>query len=130
EDLAPFSAIPELALYSGEHTVGTAYHIAGFGIFGTPSTGLEGYTGDRRAGTNLLTSDSAFGGQFLQARFSHPSASEFQELGILGTPGDSGGGWFIDVGGDIQLAAISSLWTGSASYGSSTFATPFSAETL
>ncbi len=122
--------VTPIDLYTGPHSVGTAYDLAGFGRYGTPSTGLVGLDGNVRAGTNLLTATGAFSGQYLQARFRSPGESTFQELGILGTPGDSGGGWFLDVNGEIQLAAISSLWTGDPNYGASTFATPFTPETL
>jgi len=122
--------VDPVTLYSGPHVVDTPYHIAGFGQPGTPSTGLQNYDGNRRAGTNLLTSTGAFGGQYLSATFVTPLGFEFQELGLLGTPGDSGGGWFIDVNGELQLAGITSLWSGIPAYGAATFATPFTPETL
>jgi hypothetical protein len=34
----------------------------------------------------------------------------------MGTPGDSGGGWFIDVNGEMQLAAVTSFYLGDFSY--------------
>ena len=34
--------------------------------------------------------------------------SRFRTLGFLGVPGDSGGGWFIDANGELQLASVTS----------------------
>src|SRR5690606_406303 len=52
-----------------------------------------------------------------------PQQPGFQELGILATPGDSGGGWFIDINGEYKLAAITSDWDGFAGYLGRSYAT-------
>ncbi len=117
-------SIDPATLYSGPHVVGTPYDLVGFGRPGTPSTGLQSNDGQRRAGTNLLTNVDIPDG-YIRARFSSPGLPEFQQLGILGTPGDSGGGWYVDINGMMQLAAITSDATSFYGYGSFTTATYF-----
>jgi len=117
-----------LSLYTGPHSVGDRYHSAGFGIFGTPATGLEGFTGDLWAGTNRLSATNAFG-SFLRFRFASPGQSTFEPLGSLVTPGSSGGGLFPeDWETSLMLAGNASLWGGAPGYGVSGFYTPFTQE--
>jgi hypothetical protein len=116
-------------LYEGSHIVGAAYDIAGFGRPGTPATGLQSTDGRRRAGTNLLTDiDSPDG--YMRARFLSPAEQGFMQLGMLGTPGDSGGGWFVTADGEKRLAGSTSDWDGFAGYGGRTYATYFTPEIL
>ncbi|QDS98217.1 hypothetical protein [Adhaeretor mobilis] len=49
---------------------------------------------------------------------------------MLGAPGDSGGGWFVDVSGVFQLAAITSFANIFPGYGSDTDATFLSPDNL
>lgn len=114
-----FSVAP-MTLYSGAHVPGTPYDFAGFGQYGTPATGLQGYDGNRRAGTNFLTAvDSPEG--YLTAYFERPGSAAFHPLGILGTPGDSGGAVLLNG----QLAGIMSDWGGRPGYEVLTYATYF-----
>ena len=124
--------IDPVALYAGPHVVGTPYDLVGFGRAGTPSTGAS-TDGRRRAGTNRLTDvdHPAYEG-YLRATFPAPGNPNFMPLGMLAMPGDSGGGWFIDVNGEKHLAGITSFQSvgAIAGYGDLSGATHFSPATL
>lgn len=88
--------------------------------WGTPSTGFQPYDGKKRAVVNLV---SRFGEPFFNVptdyaltRFEDPNDSRYQRLGGVGASGDSGGGWFIDVNGEMQLVAISAFQIGAPDY--------------
>lgn len=119
----PFTIDP-VELYFGSHTPGTAYHHVGFGDYGTVSQGFQSTDGNRRAGTNTLTSVDTFDG-YLGALFVRPGQPSWQELGILGGPGDSGGGVFLSVDGELKLGAISAFVQGFPTYGATTYAAYF-----
>lgn len=119
----PFVTVSAASLYTGPDTVGSTYDLVGYGIPGTPATGLQEADRERRAGSNKLNSARAHGGIYLSATFRQPGHPDFSSLGIQGTRGDSGGGWFVNG----LLAGISSDAT-SPRYGGSTTATRVSLE--
>lgn len=115
-------------VYTGSdenHTVAT---IVGYGLTGNGSTGVQsGSYGTKRAGTNVISLGSALnsinwtgGGNdsLLVADFDQPGMTSGDPTTSLGVPtdleycaapGDSGGGWFIEVDGEYQLAGITSF---------------------
>jgi len=113
-----FTSVEPALLYTGpvEDLTGTNSSLVGYGGAGTPSTGLQPIDANRRAGTNTLTFNIDDDDVFQRARFIQPGLTNWQQLGALGTPGDSGGGWFIEDDGDFYLTGISSFWTGILRY--------------
>ncbi len=97
--------------------VGTA---VGFGRSGTGLTGATGSTGTKRAGRNMIDeSGSAFGwsDNISLWDFDNPLNAGDNTIGSAVPlnleynvgPGDSGGGMFVDVGGQTLLAGVVSL---------------------
>lgn len=88
-------------LYDGQDELGKAITIAGFGSYGTFTTGAKnGSDGKRRAGHNVIAG-SAAAVLFCKAR----TGRERMPLEFLIAPGDSGGGMFIG----NKLAGINSF---------------------
>lgn len=111
----PFTSITPANLFTGTDVVGSTYDFVGYGVPGTPQTGLQTADRERRAGQMTTTSINSPSTGYLRSRFDQPGFPLFLELGIQGTRGDSGGGWFIDG----MLAAITSD-AGTARYGGDT----------
>jgi hypothetical protein len=87
-------------LYTGHDELGKAITIAGYGIYGTFSTGGKESDGKRRAGRNVIESSER------AVLVCTPSSGMTRlPLEFMITPGDSGGGMFI---GD-KLAGINSF---------------------
>ena len=122
----PFLSVDPVELYTGSLAVLVSddAHFAGYGAPAIVGGILEPLDGIRRAGTNVVTSVTPIEGNFIRARLTQPGFSDFRSLGALGTGGDSGGGWFVESGGDLLLAGISSFATSNIHYGGSTYATP------
>jgi len=59
----------------------------------------------------------------MEAKFIPPNFTNGNPLGVLGAPGDSGGGWFVEDNGEYYLTGISSFATLTTQYGNSTYAT-------
>lgn len=114
----PVVGVAPAVRYTGTDELTQIATIVGNGLFGD---GINGLTGDhmRLAYQNVI---DAHLGQFgysdrvLLADFDHPDDPSYSSVGSPiplpleggASPGDSGGGWFIDVGGQLQLAAIQS----------------------
>jgi hypothetical protein len=82
------------ALSSGPSPFGTEVSLVGFGGSGDGTTGWTGtYDLLRRAGTNMLDSEDAFGygAEFLQMDFDSPDSGEATDLEAMLMFGDSGG---------------------------------------
>lgn len=123
---APVSGITPAALYTGtaeNHLITT---VVGYGSTGTGLTGAVQAAGTKRAGTNVIGLGSALnsipwsgGGNdtMLVADFDTPGTSGdpttnlavATSLEYCAAPGDSGGGWFIEVGGQQYLAGVTSF---------------------
>jgi secreted trypsin-like serine protease len=119
----PFVSAAPAQIYQGNVQVGDIASIVGFGQPGTPATGAQTPDGVKRAGQNVIESVTT-SDDYLFYRFRSPNEANFLPLGAQGLPGDSGGGWFIDVNGQPQLVGISSGGSGSGAifYGLSTTA--------
>jgi hypothetical protein len=98
-------------LFAGEDQRNTLMHMAGYGDPGTYSTGLQPFDGLKRAGDNVT---EGWGGewphieienQYWGAR-TNPYDPYLQPLEIMGSPGDSGGGWFAEIDGQMQLVGL------------------------
>lgn len=125
----PFSSVSPATFYQGSVQVGDPVSFVGYGQPGTPSTGLQPLDGKRRAGTNLVDNIGSPAG-YIDAEFNGPGETGFQQLGILGTPGDSGGGWFVENGGQFELLGISSFANVFPGYGANTDATLLTQENI
>jgi len=108
-------------LYRGSDPaqLGSLVTLAGFGMYGYPSTGYIELDGAKRGCQNLLSDigwpTSGAGDDQLLMKFARPGFSAYQHLGGVGGPGDSGGGWFI--GNDDQLFGIHGYVIGTYEYG-------------
>ena len=118
------------SLFTGSNELGSIATIVGFGQTGTGATGsLPGSAGTLRAGQNVI---DVVGGvqtpgsnptfrfghdRTLAVDFDRPGVPQESTLGnfnplaleYLTAPGDSGGGLFIEVGGEFQLAGVTSF---------------------
>ncbi len=122
----PVVGVDPAVLFSGEDQRGTVMHMAGFGRPGTAANGYGAFDGIKRAGNNIA---QEFGGdrppwhraesQYWLADF-NAFYDDAQPLEWQTTPGDSGGGWFAQVGGEMQLVGINSGWLGDYGDGVST----------
>lgn len=110
-------AVTPATLYSGNDEVGEIATIVGFGKTGNGQTGSTLDAGDKRAGRNLIGGLGDVVGysiHSLMADFDFPDSSATGksvslDLEYLAAPGDSGGGWFIDVDGLSYLAGVTSF---------------------
>jgi len=118
-----FQSADPAQIYIGSNAalLGTDASIVGFGAPGTPATGLQAPDGQKRAGINVVTLVNSPVG-YQETIFRNTFDPDFRTLGVLGTPGDSGGGWFIQDGDDFYLTAISSFGDTNIRYGSGIFA--------
>lgn len=112
----PFTSITpaELALF--HVTPGMDSDIVGFGNLQFVNDPNVDFTGDRRAGNNVVGSSSVAPSEYAITRLSDATFSTFKELGMAGRNGDSGGGLFING----QLAGIVSTVNPGNSFGVTT----------
>ena len=120
--------------YTGSAELGAEATIVGYGMTGTGLTGATTFDGQKRGGENVI--DALYGRGWKNQRlflcdFDNPTdpsdntygSSLPLDLEFLIAPGDSGGGLFLDVGGDTwQLAGVNSFigWSdedGDSDYG-------------
>ena len=99
----PVTGIEPVRLYSDQDEAGQTAVLVGRGRFGTGLTGPKQKDGRIRAATNLI---ERVQNQWLVFRFDDPSTATHLE-GISG-PGDSGGPAFIEEGGVLYIAGVSS----------------------
>ncbi len=115
----PVTSVAPATLYTGSLTTGTPVNMVGYGGLGVyPATSLT-FDGIRRAGTNTIYS---MGSVTLGVQPQY-ALTEFNPNGPLTTslefglsPGDSGGGWFINDNGEMKLVAITSFEFSSYAY--------------
>ena len=121
-DVSPTHALPA-PRYSGAGEVGSTAWIVGFGRYGDGLTGWQHEAdGVRRAGQNTIDLygpdwNEEWSILLLVADFDNPEDASTNQTGspipnaaeYHPAPGDSGGGWFIDIGGEKQLVAVSSF---------------------
>ena len=113
----PVASITAARLYAGTDEVGQVATIVGFGQTGTGLTGAILPAGTKRAGNNLIGglgdvigySDHSFLADFDYPDPNATGKAVALDLEYLAAPGDSGGGWFIDVGGQTYLAGVTSF---------------------
>lgn len=122
------SNVTPATLYTGTEELGETATIVGFGTTGTGLTGSVNPPGTKRAGNNVLDTfleGVLIGGinylidhqRVLYIDFDNPNdpgdnvfgSSDPLALEYSSAPGDSGGGLFIDVNGQMQLAGVTSF---------------------
>lgn len=111
--VTPFNATPA-SLYNGAGEIGSLATIVGYGAGGTGITGAMGNSGTKRAGHNVVNGlGTAYGlsAHTLSIDFDSPAsgAADLQPLEYMPASGDSGGGLFIDIGGQMMLAGVTSF---------------------
>ena len=110
----PIVEVAPTDMFFGTHTIGDIYHLVGYGRTMGGSTS----DGQKRAGTMILRDINKYPYiGYIRTRFDSPSHDDYLELGILGMEGDSGGGWFTEVNGEMLLAGITSFGIVGAHYG-------------
>lgn len=117
---------PITPLYSGNSELLSPIYDVGFGFTGDGYTGVQLIDYQRRAGTNIADgfwSSEGDGQQIIWADFDHPTEASYNRypldwttyddfatsLEILIASGDSGGGLFIEEGGQLYLAGVHSF---------------------
>ena len=113
----PVASVTAARLYTGTDELGQVATIVGFGQTGTGLTGAYLSAGTKRAGNNLIGglgdvigySDHSFLADFDYPDPNATGKAVALDLEYLAAPGDSGGGWFIDVGGQTYLAGVTSF---------------------
>lgn len=119
----PINAVAPASLWMGDFVLGSQVVMVGYGRPGAISTGFQDeFDGIRRAG---VLYPSEYGGgiwpqDYLSAWFFQVGWPYSHELGQLATPGDSGGGWFINNNGAWKLVAITVVNNGYYGYGGRT----------
>jgi len=98
----PFLSAAPINLYNGTVANGMDSTIVGYGRLHTLNNSTGTSTGDRRAGDNSITEFGVFAPNYANSRFNNRGG-----LQMGGTPGDSGGGLFING----ELAGITSTST-------------------
>ena len=104
--------IPVANLYEGPKEIGRDAYMVGHGTSGTiGGTDPQTRNGSERAGVNLVNrlEFGVLSPDFISASVRRPGFPDSRILGMLGGPGDSGGGWFYDINGQWQLAGVTSL---------------------
>jgi len=120
----PVANVTPAARYHGENEVGQTMVAIGCGVVGYGTTGrpVLPLTQERLGGRNVIDAAGATLGDLtvtervLLCDFDAPSDSTRNRLGkpvsldleVSGSPGDSGGGWFIRVGCSWRLVAVHS----------------------
>jgi hypothetical protein len=99
---------------------GTSIVVAGTGLSGTGETGPDAEDGKLRAATNVI--DEARG-QYIRFSFSPPDDPTATDLEGIGGPGDSGGPAFIERGGRLYIAGVSSINSKNGAAGPSRYRT-------
>jgi hypothetical protein len=114
QDLTAATGIQGATLYRGSSEAGRVATMVGYGLKGTGLTGGTSLDGIKRGGLNLI--DVAWRGVLL-ADFDNPHNTQDSltgsavPIGLEATisPGDSGGGMFITIGGVSYLAGVNSF---------------------
>jgi hypothetical protein len=107
----PIYDVAPAVLFAGEDQRNTLMHIAGYGQPGTLNTGLQPFDGLKRAGDNVTEGwggvwpHDEFQSQFWGA-LTTPSDPRLQPLEYQTSPGDSGGGWFAEINGQMMLVGV------------------------
>ena len=121
-------SVAPAVLYDGSSELGQVATLVGFGATGTGLSGVTpGTAGTKRAGNNVVdiagsmttpgSQLSIANNRMLAVDFDQPGFPNESTLGnstpleleYLTAPGDSGGGLFLDVGGERRLAGVTSL---------------------
>lgn len=120
----PVTGITPAIRYTGTSELGQIGTFVGYGMTGTGLTGATTYDQVKRAGINMLdawyVSNPRQTPQIILADFDNPLTTADSSYGSavpLGheymiAPGDSGGGLFINVNGQYQLAGVNSFGWG------------------
>jgi hypothetical protein len=122
------SNVAPASLFAGSDELGQAGTIVGFGATGTGLTGSQpNSAGTKRAGTNTVdiagqqstpgSTVSIGNNRMIAIDFDQPANPIVSTLGgatplnleYLAAPGDSGGGLFLEIGGQMLLAGVTSL---------------------
>ncbi|MCE5278126.1 MAG: trypsin-like serine protease [Planctomycetaceae bacterium] len=117
----PVTGVAPAARYTGKGEKGQIAVSAGYGLTGTGLTGATTLDYQKRAGMNTI--DTFSGQRLMLMDFDNPHTSADNvygsaapvDLEYLIAPGDSGGGLFINVKGQYQLAGVHSFgaaWDG------------------
>lgn len=122
----PVTVTDPVSIFMGDYVLGTEVAMVGYGRPGTVGQGYQSeFDGLRRAGVLI---PSEYGGgvwaqDYLSAWFFQVGWPYSHELGQMATPGDSGGGWFVDNNGHWELVGITAINNGFYGYGGRSGAT-------
>ncbi len=113
----PIGDIEAARLYLSDDEVDRIATVVGYGQTGDGQTGATLPFGTKRAGKNLIGGLGGVAGypdQVILADMDYPDPQAegkaiSLDLEYLAAPGDSGGGWFVQIDGETQLAGITSF---------------------
>ncbi len=125
----PIMGVNPAQLYDGEDELGMLYSRIGFGRTGNVHNGSPFYDYQKRGTMNYLSGHGvSYWTQpeherwYLTTQFRNSNHPDFHELGGMGQPGGSGGGWFINIGDQYFLSGIHSTDDGFIGFNSRSFA--------
>lgn len=119
---APITDLTPATLYSGMDERGTLMSMVGYGTPGNEKTGLGEHDWIKRAGNNIASNfggDASYWAKIESQHWIAPflyQRTDVQPLEWLATYGDSGGPWFAEIDGEMQLVGISTAWCGQLGY--------------
>ena len=89
---APYVTEAALQRFRGEFVIGSEAYTVGYGNLRYVNEATSVYTGDRRAGFDVVDGRNLFNQDLLRTRFEESSSSRYRPFEMGLTPSDSGGG--------------------------------------
>ena len=112
----PIVGVTPAVIYTGALTPGTHAYWSGYGALGYYPSGETDQYGMKMGGENMVDSigSTALGvdSQFFLADWGPAHSTPLLSLEMGGTNGDSGGGWFADIDGQMQLIGLTAFSRG------------------
>lgn len=113
---APILGVTPASIYWGEVTPGTHAYWAGYGLLGYYPSGETNVSGFKRGGENIIDRIGwpllGIQDQFMMADFGPAWGTQTLPKEMQGSNGDSGGGWFANMNGSLQLIGLTEFGRG------------------
>lgn len=115
----PILGVTPADIYWGDVTPGTHAYWAGYGLLGYYPSGETNVSGFKRGGENIIDRIGwplqGIQSQFMTADFGPAWGTPILPLEMQGSNGASGGGWFADYSGQLQLIGLTAFGRGNFS---------------
>jgi len=106
---SPFSTEAALQRFRGEFVIGSEAYTVGYGALRYVNEATSVFTGDRRAGFDVVEGRNLFNQDLLRTRFNNSNQINYRLLEMGLTPSDSGGGLIsnsllsgVNIGGSLE----------------------------